>query len=922
MRKMKKIVSLVLAFVMVGAMVSGYGSNVKAADQRSTNVSSFAAFNNSGPGFIEFGLADGDWQTAESLTAPGVTWMENNYLYNVVFYQGDSDTEGTSLVDAMTGELYYNMFGRGNSLAMGLKADIYANITKVYIPAGTVFPSYQATGGSTPFNGVEGDDVAADTSVGSYVTTEDVWFTGQSSQVAGEWKNWTLAKKTVVDNVTINIESDTIKRLTFEIAGDTDNDAIPSWSYIGSNLHNEYNTKEYVKLYLKGQSEPKNLADYFKSTDGNLYFNLYSAGSMTFPILDDFPAATEVEKIVVKAGCQFPAVSYTGANIGSGGTLSATTATKTAYVVEKDMTFLLPEDATANMASFVYEDTSVAASTQVLGVKTGHSNNNVTFTLSATDYAGCETNRPSAKYADYNFMDMIQIYGGDSVQTLREAYPAGDEMYYNLWGTADSFTIALGSSYNTVTQIVIPAGTIFPSAAYTGYGAWDATSIPDNMVREKGGFKTTETVVYQKPEEHGEWTVATGQESEVKVTNIHVRTGTHTELLLFLSETDYGADSNYTANINKVNEYDLVENISVETTTGKAYPLAEIFDNAATYNIWGEANSIALQLKEGLDPISKVIVAKGCEFPTKAYTEGASAVKKSYVTTIETMFVANTTPSDNVATIGWTRSEVFETEEIDTRVQNIHLRVGKVLFFLSEHDYANAGATVGVGTNFNHYNFADKVRLYKIDGTSAMLSEVMSNENPYYNLWGEAGCFAVNLASGWDGTNVEKIVILEGCEFPSYTYTNGTPEKRTSYVTDVEDTYITTNLVAENADWHRETRWNLVNGDYTIDVADSVTIGDVTYVKGDTFGNVGKYAMYYTIGEKSYMDYLVIYRTGDANDNKEVNLKDLMAMKKAIAGLKILTETGSLSADTNADGSINAVDVDWLKAHLISEPAI
>ena len=101
MRKIKRIISLVLAFVMVAAMLTGYDLNVNAADQRDTSVASFAAFNNSGAGFIEFSLANGDWQTAESLTAPGVTWMENNYLYNVIFYQGEDDTVGTSLLDAI-----------------------------------------------------------------------------------------------------------------------------------------------------------------------------------------------------------------------------------------------------------------------------------------------------------------------------------------------------------------------------------------------------------------------------------------------------------------------------------------------------------------------------------------------------------------------------------------------------------------------------------------------------------------------------------------------------------------------------------------------------------------------------------------------------------------------------------------------------
>ncbi len=814
LKKFKKVGCAMLAIALIMTACFPYGAWVKASTTTDTTITQIYA--NANGNFFTFKLDGVDWGAATSLTAPGITHYDYSFWQNIRLYQGEEDTTGTTLWDASDKQIYYNFFDSGNTAGICILSDIYAKTTKIVIPAGTAFPSYKATGGTTPFNGVDGDDVAADANGTTYVIKDDLSFVGGTDASSGVWEYWKIVADTTVD--TLDIKDG---RMVFNIAGDADNDALTEWTYIWQATHDEYNFKDNIEIYISGESQPKTLRDIFKTSDGNLYWNLYEAGSMSIPLTDGSYDCTRIEKIVVKKGCEFPSVASTGGNSLQGGSgVTATLESDKAYVVQGDLIFVPRAGASETKASFMLMDTSETTDTAVIGVKTGHNNKNVTFTLSATDYAGCVTNRPSKKYADYNFMELIQIHSGDAVQTLMDVYSAGEEMYYNLWGMENTFTIALGASYDTVTKIVIPKGTVFPSAAYTGYGAWDQFDIPENNVKEKCGFETTEEVVYTKPAGTGElnWTLeesdnpdepdipiepdepVPGEDVETDVTNIHIRYGENEgyRLLFFLNAHDYSG-ANVPSDAAKVADYNVFESVFLVTTTGEEISLSDAYDNVSMYNIWNEAGSFSVKLKAGIAPICKVVIKENCQFPARAYTEGTSG-KYAYVVKSETIFTTSTTPTDNKWSVHWSKQKVLPKKEVKTDVTNIHIRSGenegaRLLLFLNMHDYGEELNVTAQGDFFDRYNTLNNIVLYTTAGEEYVLADIYDNVS-MFNIWGEVGTFSVLLKK--DIQPIEKVVIKANCEIPSKAFTEGKGEYQIAYTVPFETVFTANTIPADN----------------------------------------------------------------------------------------------------------------------------
>lgn len=811
LKKLKKVGCAVLAMALIMTACFPYGLGANASTTTDTTVSQIYA--NANGNFFTFVLDGVDWGTATNLTAPGVTHYDYSFWQNIKLYQGENDTVGTPLWDASDKQIYYNFFDSGNTAGICILSDIYEKTTKIYIPAGTEFPSYKATGGSTPFNGVDGDDVAADASGTTYVTTEDIWYVGGTDATSGVWEYWKVTEETTVQ--TLDVKDG---RMVFNIAEDQDNDALTTSTYITSAMHNNFNMKDAVEVYIKGESEPKTLNDFYKTSDGNMYWNLYEAGSMSFPLKDGSLDCTKIEKIVVKKGCEFPAYASTGGYDLHTGTFTAATLTSyKAYVVGKTLTFMPAPGMSAGNASFILEDTSATTETAVTGIKTGHNNKNATFTLSVTDYAGCTTNRPSGKFANYNFLDTIQVHSGNGVQSLREVYAAGDEIYYNLWGLENTLTIAIGSVYDSVTKIVIPKGTVFPSAVYTGYGAWDQFDIPENHVNEKGGFETTADITYVKPAGTGEvvWTVEEPEvptppnppqpeepkeDVETDITNLHIRYGENEgyRLLFFLTTQDYSG-ANVSVDTTKLAEYNLFENVFLITTTGEEISLSDAYDNVSMYNIWNEAGSFSVKLKNGIAPICKVVVKENCQFPAHAYTEGTSG-KYAYVVKNETIFTTSTTPTDNEWSVHWSKQKVLPKKEVQTDVTNIHVRSGenegaRLLLFLDMHDYGEELNVTAQGDFFDRYNTLDNIVLYTTSGEEYVLADIYDNVS-MFNIWGEVGTFSVLLKK--DIQPIEKVVIKAGCELPSKAFTEGKGEYQIAYTVPFETVFTANTIPTDN----------------------------------------------------------------------------------------------------------------------------
>ena len=223
-RMSKRVLSAVLALTLIVTACFQYGFKSNAADNTNTAVSQIVTFNNDGNGFLEFAINPSGWGTAQAFTKPGDTWTECDFESKVKIYQGDTDTTGTILSDALSGEIYYNFAGR-QTLGMSIWPDIFNAMTKIYIPAGTVFPSYLATGGSTPFNAAD-EDVAADPNAGHYVTTEDIYYIGQSAQTSsasGTEKSWMIAENTTVSALKVEYG-----KIAVTLEGDEDIDGITS----------------------------------------------------------------------------------------------------------------------------------------------------------------------------------------------------------------------------------------------------------------------------------------------------------------------------------------------------------------------------------------------------------------------------------------------------------------------------------------------------------------------------------------------------------------------------------------------------------------------------------------------------------------------------------------------------------------------
>ena len=62
---------------------------------------------------------------------------------------------------------------------------------------------------------------------------------------------------------------------------------------------------------------------------------------------------------------------------------------------------------------------------------------------------------------------------------------------------------------------------------------------------------------------------------------------------------------------------------------------------------------------------------------------------------------------------------------------------------------------------------------------------------------------------------------------------------------------------------------------------------------------------------------VVLYRPGDAHPDNEVDIRDLVAAKKVLAGIKLDTKAGELGADVNKSGNVDNDDYNAICNHLI-----
>ena len=741
------------------------------------------------------------------------------FAYNALSYIELYYTDGTSGALETAGTVtagYYNALGEG-SVTIEFASEL-KQIKKVVIKAGCELPSKAYTNGSA-------EKLA-------YVVESETVF---ETITSGGSTYWT--QETEVSNIHIRTGAKTELLLftTINDYGTGETETMNVAKFVG------YNTLNNIELH----DTSGNVVSLAAACGGAGYYNLWEKGCAVVELKDGL---NPIEKVVIKAGCELPSKAYTNGS-----------AEKLAYVVKEETVFKANEEPTDNSFSVswtkevtpdpepetpvkTYKDTEISnihIRTGMAGAETENSTKLLLF-LFNNDY-GTESNVSIdiTKFAGYNTLGYIELHdNAGTVKTLKDVCEYAG--FYNVWGESGSVAIQLKDGLNPITKVVIKAGCELPSKAYTNenssekviYVVQKDTVFNINGIPTDNSFNTSWTKEQEKVR-------LPLEEKVTNISNIHVRTGEHTELLLFLSENDYGTDSTVSMDVSRMKEYyNTLENIVLYTTSGKELTLADVFGNAAHYNIWGEKGSVAIELKDGLDPICKVVIKEGCQFPSRAFTEGTATTQLTYVVEQEITFTASETPKDNSMSISWSKEVTLPTENKDTEVKEAYLsgRDGDVrlILTLSAHDYKGIGNNISLGDKFTHYNTLDKIVLCAGD-KEVPLSKVISDE-VYFNLWGREGSISYGLKSEYKVSSFDAIIIKAGCEFPSYDYiSNDVVDSKVTFKT-VEEKKVSIVAVQNQQEQDEEETPSVESSKTTGSGNVFSSASQITYVEGEGSG--------------------------------------------------------------------------------------
>lgn len=503
----------------------------------------------------------------------------------------------------------------------------------------------------------------------------------------------------------------------------------------------------------------------------------------------------------------------------------------------------------------VYAEAASVATTETAVTGLEWKNGGLCFSLSDTDYQTVEANGlPGERVSEYNYMDKITVYKGEESMTLGEI--AYMDIFYNMWSKQNTYTVQVKEEWKTgVTKVVVPTGTEFPSVAYTGYTPWSADGSAVTVApttNEKTSFTTNFEVVFTV-DDNGNFVAEKNipvTETEILVKNVHIRGNRvesenrdHCFLIIFLSNLD--CSENTLPIGTALFEYNTLDYIKLWTSESEYITLGEAYNREggtkeAYYNLWGEKNSIGIQLG-GYNggAFEKITVEPGCQFPSYAYTSGAVTSEKPafvqkrsavceptnkddpYMMTTWRVIVDNSVPEDLPVV----------TEDIAVRSDDYigiqirggegdNLETGKphcfILFYLPEDlaDFPGIDSTTGKPmqaaispTRAKLYNTLDNILLWTSETEYITLRDAYENEGGtkemYYNVWGEENCVAYELG-GYHGTSFVKITILKGCEFPSYNFTEVElyPTERKAYTQAV-----TIDFIDWSPDMYLSTNW-------------------------------------------------------------------------------------------------------------------
>lgn len=646
---------------------------------------------------------------------------------------------------------------------------------------------------------------------------------------------------------------------------------------------NGYSLFDKIILY-KSATEKATLSEVYQ---GHAWYNVWETeNSIAFDLKEGWDGTT-IKKVEFLPGLPLPAYHYT----------DGTDTVKTSYVMKNKIVFTTNTSNETNI-DWVAEDTSTPDKTTVSAIRTGHNGKIMTFTLSNTDYAGLATASVGNKHTAYNYLEQIKVYlDGDQCLSLKEAYVAGGETYYNMWGIENTYSLTLQEDVmEKVTKIVIPAGTVFPSSKYTA-----------DKTNQKTGYQVSEEVIFTKPASGEYWKVQDTSTPE-ETSMVNLLSGHNATILTFyLSHTDYENQNIGDSHT----DYNYLDQIKIYTGEDTFVTLKTALKAGGQmyYNMWGRANTLSLEIHPSVyRKMKKVVIPTGTVFPSYAHTNGGEAFCYGYETKKENSFAKPTNATEGGEGYYWT--SLNPAIERETVIKNLQIRdtSSKIIFYLSENDYAQVGTNVSIGSLLEAGNLLQKVVLYRSDGTSKTLAEVYTGES-YYNLWNEQNCIGLDLIDDWNGTNIEKVVIQADCEFPCYAYTSGAIYDKTFYVSKYE-TVFTATAMPENGYDNVFYQQSMVIPSQA--VSTTVTKATILGASKDMRLILQLNMQDYAEAEDSeavgrrYLDYNTLSKISLYKGNQKVSLADAINTEEVYYNL--WGRTGTVSYGLKAKYTVNSFD--------------
>ena len=238
---------------------------------------------------------------------------------------------------------------------------------------------------------------------------------------------------------------------------------------------------------------------------------------------------------------------------------------------------------------------------------------------------------------------------------------------------------------------------------------------------------------------------------------------TKDRLFFTLSANDYSAASQK-VDPTQVASLNWTSKIKI-TIGGEEKVLADCYTATETYlNLWGRTGApVGIHFKTGdYTAITKIVVEKGCEFPSSETAEATDNLKV-YRTTEEAVFynvgkaLFYKEAAYTVATATETKVETFGDPAGDV--------TARLFFGLSVNDYSAATQAVSLAQS-GKLNWNTKIKI-TVNGEEKVLAAYAPIAETYLRIFDRAGAPVALTTSLSDYKIIEKIVIEKGCHFPS-----------------------------------------------------------------------------------------------------------------------------------------------------------